>query len=198
VWLGLAVVTAAYLVGSVSLGLAIARHKGVDLRSVGSGNLGATNVGRALGKPIGRVVLALDALKGAVPTLGAVLLFGSTSPWTAATGIAVVVGHLWPLWHGLRGGKGAATGLGVMLVVVPLAGAIAGLGYVVGKQLSRRASVGSLLGTLCGGTATVGWELWQAHGLTARSAMAGILLALIVVAHAPNLARLARGQEPPS
>lgn len=197
-WLGLAVVTAAYLLGSVSFGLAVARHKGVDLRGVGSGNVGATNVGRALGKPLGRVVLVLDALKGAVAALAAVLLFGAAAPWTAAAGIAAVAGHIWPLWHGLRGGKGAATGLGALCVVVPVAGAMAGLTYVLAKKASRRASVGSLLGALCGVAATLAWEWWSTGELTARSCMALVVFALVVGAHADNLARLARGQEPPS
>jgi len=198
VWVGLSIVTAAYLLGSVSFGLVIARYRGVDLRSVGSGNVGATNVGRALGKPTGRVVLLLDALKGALPTLLAVLICGATSAWTAASGVAAVAGHLWPIWHGLRGGKGAATGLGVLLVVVPVAGVGAGLGYVVGKALSRRASVGSLLGALLGALLTAACDAWDAQQLTPRTWMALSVFVLVVTAHAPNIARLVRGEEPPS
>jgi len=198
VWVGLSVVTAAYLLGSVSFGLVIARSRGVDLRSVGSGNVGATNVGRALGKPTGRLVLLLDALKGAVPTLVAVRIFGATSAWTAASGVAAVAGHLWPIWHGLRGGKGAATGLGVLLAVVPVAGVGAGLGYLGGKALSRRASVGSLLGALLGALLTVAWDARDAQQLTPRTWMALSVFVLVVAAHAPNIARLVRGEEPPS
>ena len=197
-WVGLAIVTAAYLLGSVSFGLVIARHRGIDLRSVGSGSIGATNVGRALGKRVGRVVLLLDALKGALPTLAAVLICGATSAWTAASGVAAVAGHLWPIWHGLRGGKGAATGLGVLLMVVPLAGVVAGLGYVVGKAASGRASVGSLLGALLGALLTAARDVWDAQRLTARTWMALSVFVLVVAAHAPNIARLLRGTEPRS
>lgn len=197
-WLGLAIVTAAYLLGSVSFGLVIARQKRVDLRRMGSGNVGATNVGRVLGKATGRTVLVLDALKGAVPALVAVLVFGATDPWTAATGTAAVVGHLWPIWHGLRGGKGAATGLGVMLAVVPPAGVLAGLVYVAGKWISGRASVGSLAGAAIGGASAAAWDLWEAQRITPRSWMALVIFCLVAAAHTANIVRLARGEEPPS
>ncbi len=78
----------------------------MDLRAVGSGNIGATNVGRALGKKTGAVVLVLDALKGLAPALAATLLLGQASPWTAGTGVAAVIGHVVPVWHGFRGAKG--------------------------------------------------------------------------------------------
>ena len=191
--LPIALVVAAYLLGSVSFGLLIARARGVDLRAVGSGNIGATNVGRALGKRTGRFVLVLDALKGALPVLAARWLLGSTSPWTAGVGVAAVVGHLVPVWHGFRGGKGAATGLGVMLAAEPIAGAAAAVTYVLGKALTKRASVGSMLGAVVG--CAVAW--WLAP-LGAMAWMATAIGVLVLVAHAPNLARLAKGEEPPS
>lgn len=195
VWTGAAAVIAAYLLGSLSPALWIARCRGVDIRAVGSGNPGATNVGRALGRQAGLTVLALDALKGALPTLGGVAAFGATDARTAAMGVAAVAGHVWPIWHGLRGGRGAATGLGALFAVAPGAGGLAALGYAVARRASGRASVGSLVGATLGATALVAWEFFEGRA-TPRTWMACALLALIVGAHGPNLARLARGEEP--
>jgi glycerol-3-phosphate acyltransferase PlsY len=189
-------VIAAYLLGSVSFARWFARREGLDIQAFGSGNPGATNVERALGPRAGRTVLALDALKGALPTLGGVAAFGATDARTAAIGVAAVAGHLWPIWHGLRGGRGAATGLGVLFAVAPWAGAIAGLSYLLARRASGRASVGSLAGAALGTGALAGWE-WHGTGpVTPRTWMALVLLVLVVGAHGPNIARLVRGEEP--
>jgi len=181
-----------YLVGSVSFGLLLAKHRGVDLRAIGSGNTGATNVGRALGRRTGHVVLLLDALKGAAPTLVAGCLLGADAPFTCATGFAAVVGHVLPIWHGFKGGKGAATGVGALLAVTPLAGAAAFLTYLLAKAVTHRASVGSLSGAFVG----LGVVL-ALRGASAPSAMAGGIALLVLVRHAPNLRRLMHGEEPP-
>jgi glycerol-3-phosphate acyltransferase PlsY len=196
VWTAAAAVIAAYLLGSVSFARWLARRKGLDIQAFGSGNPGATNVGRALGPRAGRTVLALDALKGALPTLGGVVSFGATDARTAAIGVAAVAGHLWPVWHGLRGGRGAATGLGVLFAVAPGAGAIAGLAYLLARWGSGRASVGSLTGAGLGTGAIAGWEWQGPEPMTPRTWMALLLLALVVGAHRPNIARLVRGEEP--
>ncbi|MBX3272278.1 MAG: glycerol-3-phosphate 1-O-acyltransferase PlsY [Sandaracinaceae bacterium] len=191
--LGPALIALAYLVGSISFGLLAARRAQVDLRSVGSGNVGATNVGRALGKRTGRVVLALDAAKGALPSLAGWALLGLDSPWTAGAGLAAVVGHCFPVWHRFAGGKGAATAAGVMLALVPLAGVGAALAYVLLKRVTRRASVGSLGGAALGaGLAAL------LLGPGPRAYMAAGILAVVVLRHADNLVRLVRGEEPPS
>lgn len=192
-WLGPALTGGAYLLGSIIPGLIAARRAGVDLRAEGSGNVGATNVKRVLGKRTGRVVMALDVLKGFVPTLAAVLLLGPEDPWTAATGVAAVVGHVLPVWHGLRGGKGAATAAGALLAAVPLAGAAAALAFVAIKKLTRRASAGSLTGAAVGCAATLAL-LGPRHPATY---MAVGILAIIIVRHADNIGRLLRGTEPP-
>ncbi|MBX3248465.1 MAG: glycerol-3-phosphate 1-O-acyltransferase PlsY [Myxococcales bacterium] len=181
-----------YLAGSVLFGLVEAKRAGVDLRATGSGNVGATNVGRALGRGVGRKVLLLDALKGLLPSLAALLLLGRDDPWTAATGLATAVGHAYPIFFRFRGGKAAATGVGALLGIVWPAGLAAALVYVVGKKLTRRASVGSLAGALVALGVTAAWlrdtpPTWMAAGLTA----------LIVWRHRGNIARLARGEEPP-
>ncbi|MFK7985380.1 MAG: glycerol-3-phosphate acyltransferase [Sandaracinaceae bacterium] len=191
--LGPAFTLGAYLFGSVSFGLIAARRAGVDLRAEGSGNVGATNVGRLLGKRTGRVVLLLDALKGALPTAAAFGLLGPESPWTAGTGVAAVVGHCFPLWHGLRGGKGAATAAGVMLAAVPWAGVAAALAYGVLKKATHRASVGSL-----GGAAVGAGVAWAWLGQSPRAWMALAILAVVALRHTSNIGRLLRGEEPPS
>jgi glycerol-3-phosphate acyltransferase PlsY len=111
-----------YLCGSIPFGLLIARRRGVDPRTTGSGNIGATNVSRSLGKKVGAVVLAVDALKGALPTALALYLLGAHGgPWLAPTvGLAAITGHCFPVWLALRGGKGVATALGVFLVLDPI------------------------------------------------------------------------------
>lgn len=181
-----------YLLGSISFALLAAKRAGVDLRTEGSGNPGATNVGRVLGKRTGRVVLVLDLLKGAVPAGLALALLPPGSPWTAATGALAVAGHCFPLWHGLRGGKGAATAAGVLFVLAPFAGLAAALTYLVGKRLSRRASVGSLLGALVGAGVAV------ATTSAPTTWMAGAIVVLVFARHADNLVRLAKGTEPES
>src|SRR5690606_17231678 len=159
-----------------------------------SGNIGATNVGRLLGKRAGRQVLLLDAAKGALPALVARAVLGPDDGWAAATGAAAVLGHCFPIWHGFRGGKGAATAAGVLLALVPPAGLAAAGTYVALKKLSGRASVGSLGGALVG----AGCTLALLGPASPRSLMAGALLGIVLVRHRDNLVRLARGQEPPS
>lgn len=190
---GPALTGAAYLLGSVSFGLLAARRKGIDLRAAGSGNIGATNVGRALGKRTGRVVLALDALKGAIPAAAAWALLGLDDPWTAAVGTAAVVGHCFPIWHGFRGGKGAATSAGVLLTLVPLAGVSAIASYLGLKRVTRRASIGSLVGSVLGVVVTA-----ALLGPSPRTWMAGAILFVVFIRHASNIRRLIAGEEPES
>lgn len=192
--LGPAIALGGYLLGSVSPGLILAKRRGVELRRGGSGNIGATNVGRLLGKRAGRQVLLLDAAKGALPALVARAVLGPDDGWAAATGAAAVLGHCFPIWHGFRGGKGAATAAGVLLALVPPAGLAAAGTYVALKKLSGRASVGSIGGALVG----AGCTLALLGPASPRALMAGTLLGIVLVRHRDNLVRLARGQEPPS
>jgi glycerol-3-phosphate acyltransferase PlsY len=190
--LGPGLVVVAYLLGSISFGLIAAARAGVDLRAGGSGNVGATNVGRVLGKRTGRVVLVLDALKGTAPVLVGRYLLHADDRWVGAAGAAAVLGHCWPIWHGLRGGKGAATAAGVLVPLVPVAGALGVSTYLGLKRLTKRASVGSLAGALVGAlTASVvtsGPFVW----------MAWVIAALITLRHLDNIQRLMRGTEPES
>ena len=190
--LGPALALAAYLVGSISFGLVLADRQGVDLRSVGSGNIGATNVGRALGKSTGRKVMLLDMLKGFVPVALARWTFDLSWPWITVVGIAAALGHVFPIWHSFRGGKGAATAGGVLLGALPPIGAATLVAFVVVKKLSRRASVASLSAATLAAALTMvfdgrQWPIQLAVGLWI----------LVVLRHVDNIARLLRGEEPP-
>lgn len=196
-------VVLAYVAGSFPTGVLLARARGVDLRKVGSGNIGATNVGRALGKKTGRVVLLLDGLKGLLPVLAVRLALPGEDRWIAATAVAAVVGHLFPIWHGLRGGKGVATTAGAMLMAVPIAGALMAVTYVVLRKLTKRSSVGSLAGTAVAlaATAALGHAApWQDPPGAGRTfaIMAAAITALVFVRHVGNIRRLLRGEELPS
>ena len=189
--LGPTLTAAAYLAGSISFGLILASHEGVDLRSIGSGNTGATNVGRALGKNSGRKVMLLDMLKGFVPVLLARWIFDLSWPWITAVGIAAVVGHCFPIWHGFRGGKGAATAAGVLLAALPPIGLAALATFIVVKKLSRRTSVASLSSATVAAVLTMAfdgrqWPIQLAVGLWV----------LVMWRHADNIVRLLRGEEP--
>jgi glycerol-3-phosphate acyltransferase PlsY len=189
-WPSLCLCAGAYVAGSIPFGVLVARAKGVDLRTVGSGNIGATNVARALGKGWAIAVLLGDAAKGFVPVwLGRRLGF-SPLP-IAVAGLSAIVGHMFTLFLRGRGGKGVATSLGVALALSWPA-ALCGFGvYVLAYALSRLSSVGSLLGiwsfpvfaTLLGGL--------PRPYLT----LATFVAILVTVRHRENIARLVRGQE---
>jgi glycerol-3-phosphate acyltransferase PlsY len=189
-----ALLAGAYLIGGIPFGLMIGKARGVDLRKVGSKNIGATNVARSLGMRWGILCLLLDALKGAGPTLVARLLLDPATPHTgwviAGVMVAAVVGHMFTPYLLLRGGKGVATGLGVVLAACPLAGVIAGVLYVGLYAALRISSVGSMALTLSAPVAM--WLL----GAPREQIYAFLLIGLlIVIKHIPNLARLARGEE---
>lgn len=146
-------VLAAYLIGSIPTGYLVGRRKGVDVRQQGSGNIGATNVARTLGRKLGVLVLVLDALKGVAPLvvwraadLGSrIHLGGPLAPYLfTAVGFAPIAGHCFPIWLRFRGGKGVATALGVFAVADP---AVVGIGVALFALLyaaTRIVSIGSL------------------------------------------------------
>src|SRR5688572_14341568 len=146
--LHVAVVALAYLLGSIPFGYLLVRLRGGgDVRETGSGGTGATNVTRRAGKGVGVLTLALDALKGAAAVLAARALLGGAGGaewWVCAAGAAAVLGHVFPVWLRFRGGKGVATGLGVFLVLAPLATACALVAFVAVVRLWRYVSLGSM------------------------------------------------------
>src|ERR1043165_5177430 len=140
------VVVVAYLIGSIPFGYLIVRGRiGADIRQTGSGGTGATNVSRRAGKAAGVVTLVLDTLKGGAAVLMAEML--TRSDWiVAAAAVAVIVGHIFPVWLGFRGGKGVAPGAGVFLVLAPVAVWCAGVVFLAIVVTTRYVSLGSMIG----------------------------------------------------
>ncbi len=192
--LGPILVVAGYLCGSIPFGLLTAKlFLGVDVREVGSGNIGATNAARAGGKKLGVLVLFLDAVKAIIPIVITQRLMAGHprgDVWVMAVAVAAFSGHLFPVWLRFKGGKGVATGLGVFLVLAPVA-ALAGLATWVGVYLATRvSSVGSLAGTLV--CVLVAFTIL---GPTPISWAGAIVSALIWWRHRENIRRLVRGEE---
>lgn len=186
----LAVVTA-YLVGAVPVGWLVARAFGIgDLRRHGSGNIGATNVLRTLGRWPAVVTLAGDVAKGYLAVvLGAVLGGGEPAPTALAT-VAAVAGNCWSVFLGFRGGKGVATGLGALLHTVPLATLAALPPFVAIVATTRFVSLGSVLAALC--VPLGAWLLgYPASHVVAAAAVA----AIVIGRHHANIARLLAGTE---
>ncbi len=150
-----AILIVAYLIGSIPFGLLLARTKGIDIRRHGSGNIGATNVWRVLGRRLGLLCFALDVLKGLAPAVAAGLWLGTIPDVSAPTErvlmwlsapAACMLGHIFPVWLGFKGGKGVATGLGAMLGVFPVL-TLAGVGalgvWLLSVRLTRMVGISS-------------------------------------------------------
>lgn len=179
----------AYLVGSVPFAFLLARRHGIDLRRAGSGNVGATNVLRTAGVSSGVMAMSLDALKGALAVVVAErLTSGPATP--VAAGLASIIGHIYPVWLGFRGGKGVATAAGVFAVLAPMALAIAGSVFLLAVWVTRYISVGSLAAAVTLAAAA------SAAALPA-AVIAGAMIAAVIIIHRHrgNLARLFAGTE---
>ena len=189
--LPVAAVAGAYLLGAVPFGWLLGRLAGgMDVRRVGSGNIGATNVARSLGPWAGILTLALDVGKGAAAVWGAGRLAGSPGVAMAA-GLAAVAGHVFPVYLGFRGGKGVATGLGAFLVLDPIAAAGAALVFLAAVAVSRRVSAGSILAAASLPVILLFREAPPGLVLTGLAASL-----LIILRHAENIRRLFQGTEP--
>jgi len=185
-----AAVVVAYLCGSVPFGLLVARARGVDVRQVGSGNIGATNVARTLGKKTGALVLFLDALKGFVPVLVATRLWPELPELAAAVGLAAILGHVFPIWLKLHGGKGVATGLGVFLALAPIATAVAAGFFFAVYATKRIVSVSSMTAATA-----LPLAMLALHAPRAHVALGFAIWLLVVVRHWANIRRLLRHEE---
>jgi len=180
----------AYLLGSIPFGYLIVRGKsGADIRETGSGGTGATNVSRRAGKAAGILTLLLDAAKGSVAVLIA-KAFGGDDWVIAAAAIAALVGHIFPVWLGFRGGKGVATGVGIFVVLAPVALLGAGVVFVAIVLLTRYVSLGSITAAVL-----IPVLVWVQSDSRTLLVAAIVGAALIVFAHRGNIQRLASGTE---
>jgi glycerol-3-phosphate acyltransferase PlsY len=188
-----AMIAGAYLLGSIPFGLLLGKRRGVDVRTQGSGNIGASNVARTLGKKTGILVLFLDAMKAALPTLGARLLWERGEIQVeilALVALAAICGHCFSVWLKFRGGKGVATSIGVFLVLDPALAGIA-IGIFAGLYAAfRMVSVGSVCAA-----AAFPFLLWIFDRPAALVELGIAVACIIVVKHRTNLARLWSGNE---
>lgn len=214
-WLLLAL--AGFLAGSIPFGLLIAKAKGVDIRKHGSGNIGATNVGRVLGKPYFFLCFTLDFLKGFVPTLAAGWLAGALGkldlapslslPWLGVM-LATVVGHVLCPWLGFKGGKGVATALGALLAVFPaltIPGiatfvvfliALRTMGYMSLASMVAGVSLHVLIAAFMANAPLLGYQRPPIAHAVPFVALGFILGALVLYTHRTNIQRLRAGTEP--
>lgn len=185
-WIALGI---GYVLGSIPFGLLLTRMIGIDIRSVGSGNIGSTNVLRTGNKGLAAATLLLDAGKGAAAVLIARELGGETAAILAGT--AAFIGHCFPVWLRFRGGKGVATILGITTAAAPVAGLIALATWLGGALLTRYSSVGGMLAAIACPLAA-----WAVRGNIGWAIHLAPLAALLIFLHRDNLKRLAAGTEP--
>ncbi len=196
-------IASGYLLGSVPFGYLLGRLKGINLRREGSGNIGAANALRVLGRPVGIVVLALDVSKGVLACwLASSVILPMLPPegvepnaaarrLSIAAGFAAVLGHNYPCWLRLRGGKGIATSAGVLLLLVPWGLLIAVGAFLLLTAGTRIVSVGSL-----GAAAVLPFGVWLAGGRGELLAMSALMGLLAIYQHRANIQRLLAGTEP--
>ncbi len=184
----------AYFVGSVPFGFLVARCRGVDIRAIGSGNIGATNVARSLGPKTGLIVFLLDALKGAIPTALGESWLGIEGGVGAA--VAALLGHMFPVWLRFRGGKGVATGAGALTVLLPLPVTCGLLVWLAVFATWRIVSLASLSGAVMLAGVAIGGAILSGTDAATKKALVAAGASLLVWArHAENLVRIARGTE---
>ena len=183
-----AAIVISYLLGSVNFGIIVASTQGVDIRTVGSKNPGTSNILRTLGKRSAALVLVGDAFKGAAAAAIGALWLGGDFGWV--TLLAAVIGHSFPIWHGLKGGKSVATAIGGVIYLVPWVGAVLAVVWIVILLVSKTASIGSLvtmvllvpLVAISGGTRPeIGW--------------AAVIAVFVIARHADNIKRLVNSDE---
>lgn len=186
--IAMAAIVLGYLAGSIPFGLLLTRAAGLDdVRRIGSGNIGATNVLRTGSRPIAAATLLCDLLKGAVPVIVFQWLGGEAASLLA--GLGAVAGHIFPVWLRFHGGKGVATFLGVLFGLNWLYGLVFIAVWLTMAALSRISSVAALTAS------TLMPLLALAHGRWLEAAALGVLVVAIFLTHRTNIARLARGEE---
>jgi glycerol-3-phosphate acyltransferase PlsY len=184
------IIVFAYLLGSVPTGYILGQLSGVDIRKAGSGNVGATNVARVVGKWQGILTLLADAAKGLIPVTIALQL-GLNATVTAIAALAVFLGHLYPVFLKFQGGKGVATAFGAFLGLAPMATLILLLIFAATVWRSRVVSLSSLIAAVA--APIVLWWFFYSPALVATSAFIALM---IIVRHRANIRRLLDGTEP--
>jgi len=184
---------AAYLVGSIDFAVIVGRMHGVDIHKEGSGNPGTSNVLRTLGKVPAAMVFVGDTLKGTIGAAMGMVASGTLDPtvhWAFAAGFAAVVGHCYPVYHRFKGGKGVATGGGVLLFTVPVAAVIEITLWALVVWATKTASIGSMVIVVI----TIPVLVWQ--GVTGLSLVwVALIIALVVWRHRGNIKRMVSGSE---
>jgi acyl phosphate:glycerol-3-phosphate acyltransferase len=179
-----------YLLGSIPTGYLLGLYAGVDVRKTGSGNIGATNVARALGKMRGVLTLLADAAKGAVPVYIATQLdLGEMS--AAIVGAAAFLGHLFPVYLKFKGGKGVATAVGVLFALAPMAALVLLAVFAAALLICRMVSLSSIAAALAAPIA-----VWLFHYPLLYTVLAAFLSIMVIVRHRSNIQRLLAGTEP--
>jgi len=181
----------AYLLGSIPTGYMMGAWKGVDVRSAGSGNIGATNVARLIGKRQGMLTLVADAAKGFIPVTIALQLLGLDWPSAAVVGMAAFLGHLYPLFLKFQGGKGVATALGVFAAWAPPATLILIIVFAAAALFSRIVSLSSMAAALAAPVTL--WIFSYPPPVIGGSA---VIALMIIWRHRANIRRLLAGTEP--
>jgi glycerol-3-phosphate acyltransferase PlsY len=197
----IAVAVCSYLLGSIPFGYILVRvFQGIDVRSIGSGNIGATNVARTGGKGLAIATLFLDAFKGWLPVFLVLTLPGipASSPaqlhtLAALAALFAVLGHMFPVWLGFKGGKGVATGLGVFLALAPKAVLIAVVLFIAIVAFTRYVSLGSILAAATFPVAL--WWLERDLFPAPALAMCATVALLVIFRHHQNIGRLLAGTE---
>ena len=195
----------AYLFGSVSWALILTQLiAGQDLRKVGSGNLGATNAGRVLGRKWGVAIYAIDGLKGVLPVLLPRLLFANPTwsgddtvlPLAIPAGLAAILGHIFPFYLNFKGGKGVATGSGVVMAIAPLAGLLSFITWYLSLKAFRMVSLASIIAAAFLPVVESIVGRWEGPHAPWRLAFTATVGGLVIVMHRKNIERIARGTEP--
>ncbi|MBU4200053.1 MAG: glycerol-3-phosphate 1-O-acyltransferase PlsY [Verrucomicrobia bacterium] len=187
-----------YLLGAIPCGYLIARTRGIDIRTVGSGNIGATNVFRSVGKSWGVLTFLCDALKGFIPVGLFPILSERFFDCDGGSALAVVcaclaiAGHNWPVYLGFKGGKGIATSLGALIGIAPAAAGLGALCWIILFLATRYVSVASIFAALIVGIAS--WFLYLPAGLLIPLALS-LLCVLAIWRHKGNIQRLWNGIE---
>jgi glycerol-3-phosphate acyltransferase PlsY len=186
-------VAISYLIGAVPFGLIFTKYfSNVDVRTIGSGNIGATNVLRASGKKAAILTLLADCLKGLLPVLIVQLLFNDDLT-TAFTGTATVLGHIFPIYLKFKGGKGVATSFGVVLAVAPLIGLVCIIVWLLAALLWKYSSLSALIAFACYPIITFSTSFGSRKPLAVLSLF---IFGMMYYRHRDNIKRLIAGMEP--